>query len=113
MLVGDAGYWKDPISAHGITDALRDAELVATAIVGAIGCASAQRDVADGGLPRTAQPAVRTSCSTSPTGSASAKWTDDEVPGLLKAINASTWEEVTHLDDLGHLTPGAIFADAR
>ena len=26
-LVGDAGYWKDPISAHGLTDALRDAEL--------------------------------------------------------------------------------------
>ena len=44
---------------------------------------------------------------------ASANWTDDEVPGLLKAINASMWEEVTHLDDLGHPTLGAIFADAR
>ncbi len=32
-LVGDAGYWKDPISAHGLTDALRDAELLARAIV--------------------------------------------------------------------------------
>ena len=31
-LVGDAGYWKDPISAHGLTDALRDAELLAGAI---------------------------------------------------------------------------------
>jgi flavin-dependent dehydrogenase len=31
-LVGDAGYFKDPISAHGITDALRDAELLAHAI---------------------------------------------------------------------------------
>ena len=31
-LVGDAGYWKDPIGAHGLTDALRDAELLATAI---------------------------------------------------------------------------------
>lgn len=30
-LVGDAGSWKDPISAHGLTDALRDAELLATA----------------------------------------------------------------------------------
>jgi 2-polyprenyl-6-methoxyphenol hydroxylase-like FAD-dependent oxidoreductase len=28
-LVGDAGYFKDPISAHGMTDALRDAELLA------------------------------------------------------------------------------------
>src|SRR5262249_2238181 len=30
-LVGDAGYFKDPITAHGITDALRDAELLANA----------------------------------------------------------------------------------
>jgi len=32
-LVGDAGYFKDPGTAHGITDALRDAELLARAIV--------------------------------------------------------------------------------
>ncbi|MCB1008999.1 MAG: FAD-dependent monooxygenase [Acidobacteria bacterium] len=31
-LVGDAGYFKDPITAHGLTDALRDAELLACAI---------------------------------------------------------------------------------
>jgi 2-polyprenyl-6-methoxyphenol hydroxylase-like FAD-dependent oxidoreductase len=28
-LVGDAGYFKDPLTAHGITDALRDAEVLA------------------------------------------------------------------------------------
>ncbi len=32
-LVGDAGYFKDPITAHGITDALRDAELLANAVL--------------------------------------------------------------------------------
>jgi menaquinone-9 beta-reductase len=32
-LVGDAGYFKDPITAHGITDALRDAEILARAVV--------------------------------------------------------------------------------
>ena len=31
-LVGDAGYFKDPITAHGITDALRDAEALAGAV---------------------------------------------------------------------------------
>jgi len=31
-LVGDAGYFKDAITAHGISDALRDAELAARAI---------------------------------------------------------------------------------
>ena len=35
-LVGDAGYFKDPISAHGLTDALRDAELLARAIIGGL-----------------------------------------------------------------------------
>ena len=31
-LVGDAGYHKDPITAQGITDAFRDAQLLADAI---------------------------------------------------------------------------------
>jgi 2-polyprenyl-6-methoxyphenol hydroxylase-like FAD-dependent oxidoreductase len=30
--VGDAAYFKDPITAHGISDALRDAELLARAV---------------------------------------------------------------------------------
>lgn len=32
-LVGDASYFKDPYAAHGISDALRDAELLADAVV--------------------------------------------------------------------------------
>ena len=32
-LVGDAGYFKDPLTAHGITDAFRDAELLSRAIL--------------------------------------------------------------------------------
>jgi 2-polyprenyl-6-methoxyphenol hydroxylase-like FAD-dependent oxidoreductase len=31
-LVGDAGYHRDPITGHGISDAFRDAELLATAL---------------------------------------------------------------------------------
>jgi 2-polyprenyl-6-methoxyphenol hydroxylase-like FAD-dependent oxidoreductase len=33
-LVGDAGYYLDPMSAHGISQALRDAELLADAVTG-------------------------------------------------------------------------------
>ncbi|MCU0790575.1 MAG: NAD(P)/FAD-dependent oxidoreductase [Nitratireductor sp.] len=33
-LVGDAAYFKDPLTAHGISDALRDAEILARAIIG-------------------------------------------------------------------------------
>lgn len=32
-LVGDAGYFKDPFAAHGITDAFRDAERLADAVL--------------------------------------------------------------------------------
>jgi flavin-dependent dehydrogenase len=32
-LVGDAGYFKDPITAHGISDALRDAELLTRSLL--------------------------------------------------------------------------------
>jgi 2-polyprenyl-6-methoxyphenol hydroxylase-like FAD-dependent oxidoreductase len=31
-LVGDAGYFRDPITAHGISDALREAEFLAQAV---------------------------------------------------------------------------------
>lgn len=53
-LVGDAGYYKDPLTAHGITDALRDAELLARAVVagtdGALAAYQAARDAASLGL---------------------------------------------------------------
>ncbi|HYY77858.1 MAG TPA: NAD(P)/FAD-dependent oxidoreductase [Actinomycetes bacterium] len=38
-LVGDAGYYRDAITAHGISDALRDAELLAVALDQALGAA--------------------------------------------------------------------------
>ncbi|POX83673.1 NAD(P)/FAD-dependent oxidoreductase [Mycobacterium kansasii] len=43
-LVGDAAYYKDPITAHGITDALRDAELLARAVLAAPHGGQAQLD---------------------------------------------------------------------
>jgi flavin-dependent dehydrogenase len=33
-LVGDASHFKDPLTTHGMTDALRDAELLARAVLG-------------------------------------------------------------------------------
>jgi 2-polyprenyl-6-methoxyphenol hydroxylase-like FAD-dependent oxidoreductase len=33
VLVGDAGYFRDPLTAHGITDALREAEIVSRLIL--------------------------------------------------------------------------------
>lgn len=42
-LVGDAGYFRDPITTHGLTDALRDAELVARAVTGSCSFADYER----------------------------------------------------------------------
>ena len=66
-LVGDAGYYKDPVTAHGLTDALRDAELLVRAVL--------ERHAADGpnSMPSsaTSTPATRCRrhCSMSPNGS--------------------------------------------
>jgi 2-polyprenyl-6-methoxyphenol hydroxylase-like FAD-dependent oxidoreductase len=35
-LVGDAGWWKDPLSTYGMTDAFRDAELLARAVIAGV-----------------------------------------------------------------------------
>lgn len=32
-LVGDAGYFRDPLTAHGISDAFRDADLLASCVI--------------------------------------------------------------------------------
>ncbi|HEX6055018.1 MAG TPA: hypothetical protein VFY98_04330, partial [Intrasporangium sp.] len=39
-LVGDAGYHRDAITGHGISDALRDAELLAQAVDTTLRCPS-------------------------------------------------------------------------
>jgi 2-polyprenyl-6-methoxyphenol hydroxylase-like FAD-dependent oxidoreductase len=49
-LVGDAGYFKDPITAHGMTDALIDAELLARAAA-----EGSERALADYQLARDAR----------------------------------------------------------
>ncbi len=93
-LVGDAGYWKDPLSAHGLTDAFRDAELLARAVVGAgdgdptdaLARYQAERD-------RMAAPLFRAVDRV-----AALHWTNEEIPGLLMQVSAAMTEEVTTLE---------------
>jgi flavin-dependent dehydrogenase len=50
-LVGDAGHFRDPATAHGITDALRDAESLARATVaGSFDDYAGERDAVSIGL---------------------------------------------------------------
>lgn len=78
-LVGDAGYFKDPLTAHGITDALRDAELLARAVEEGTDASlrryTAERnDVARGLLEVTDR-------------IASLAWDDDEVKALHRRLS--------------------------
>ena len=88
-LVGDAGYFKDPYAAHGISDALRDAELLADAIVdGDLGRYEETRDELSAPL-FDALEAI-----------ASYRWTLDELPllhlQLGKAMSAEQRELAAH-----------------
>ena len=98
-LVGDAGYWKDPIGAHGLTDALRDAELLARAII-----ATASTDDADA-LGHYHETRNRLSMPLFDVVDiiAGMTWTDAEIPDLLLRLSSAMSEEVdavAHLDDL-------------
>jgi menaquinone-9 beta-reductase len=92
-LVGDAGYFKDPLTAHGITDALRDAELLADAAAG--GTIS---DFADYAAARDAlsMPLFEVTDSI-----ASFNWNLDQLQSLHQTLNRSMKQEVAHLLTLG------------
>jgi flavin-dependent dehydrogenase len=100
-LVGDAGYFKDPISAHGITDALRDAELLARAVIGsglaerdeALASYQAHRDRISADLFDTVDTI------------AANRWTMDEIPGLLLRLSSAMSLEVETLAGLDAAGP--------
>jgi menaquinone-9 beta-reductase len=85
-LVGDASYFKDPITAHGITDALRDAEILARVVASsgpdAIRRYQAERDELSLRLFRV-------------TGRiASFAWTAEEIGGHLLELGEAMAEEM-------------------
>jgi 2-polyprenyl-6-methoxyphenol hydroxylase-like FAD-dependent oxidoreductase len=97
-LVGDAGYWKDPLSTHGMTDALRDAELLARAVLAAPEPGPAQtaalrgyQDIRD----RLSRPMLAVVERI-----ASYEWDLEGVRGLLRALSGAMTEEVELLAGL-------------
>ena len=91
-LVGDAGYFKDPLSAHGLTDALRDAELLARAIV-----STATTDEPEP-VALARYQSTRDHLSQSMFDAmdviAGQRWSEDEIGALLRRISAATADEV-------------------
>ena len=80
-LVGDAGYHKDPITAQGISDAFRDAELLAEAI--ATGLARLDEALADYERRRNE---ARCRCTSSPTSSPGSSRPPPEMQELFAAL---------------------------
>ena len=101
-LVGDAGYWKDPISAHGLTDALRDAELLALAVIDAASGRHPER-AAFTDYHRTRDRLSLPLFDVVDT-IAGMRWTDSEIPALLLRLNAAMTDEVETLAGLPHHT---------
>ena len=97
-LVGDAGNYRDPITTHGMTDALRDAELLAGAII----------ESTAGGLPETVAlaryQATRDRLSSrlfaATEDVAAYNWTIDRVQTLLRRVSSAMSDEVDHLQTL-------------
>lgn len=96
-LVGDASSYKDPLSAHGITDAFRDAELLARAIVGVLSGAPERAAMDDYHRTRN-RLSVGVFDAIAPI--ASYRWDVTTVEPLLRALSASMADEVTYLDGL-------------
>ena len=94
-LVGDAGYFKDPITTHGMTDALRDAELLADAVL----------EAAAGGAPEAVALARYQATRDRLSGElfaateaiAAYDWDVDRVQRLLRQVSAAMSDEVEHL----------------
>jgi flavin-dependent dehydrogenase len=97
-LVGDAGYFKDPITTHGITDALRDAELLADAILDALA------GVVSEGVGLARYEAMRGHLSSElfdvTERVASYAWDLDEIRILLRQVSSAMSAEVEHVHSL-------------
>ena len=100
-LVGDAGYYKDPITSHGLTDALRDAELLSRAIIVAASDEGAEP------MALATYQSVRDRLSarlfTVTDQIASFRWDLDRIPGLLTEVSDSMADEMICLSELDAL----------
>jgi flavin-dependent dehydrogenase len=100
-LVGDAGYYKDPITTHGMTDALRDAELLAHAITETTTDGSTEA-IAFARYQQT-RDRLSNDLFAATEDVAAYNWTPDTIETLLRRVSAAMTDEVTHLQTLPNL----------
>ena len=91
-LVGDAGYYKDPITTHGITDGLRDAELLADAIMDAQGGEVSERAAYAG--YQSARDRMSTRLFSATEAIAAYDWDEGRVRALLREVSTAMGHEL-------------------
>ncbi len=96
-LVSDAGYFKDPLSTHGMTDALRDAELLSRALIAISRGAGETEALAEYQATRDALsfPLFEVVDTI-----ASQRWTNADIGDLLRRLSSSMTDEVELLSAL-------------
>ena len=96
-LVGDAGYFKDPITTHGMTDALRDAELLADAVQATLSGSAEATVLAEYEYTRDRLSDEMFDVTEAV---AAYDWELDRVRHLLREVSSAMGDEVDHLQSL-------------
>jgi 2-polyprenyl-6-methoxyphenol hydroxylase-like FAD-dependent oxidoreductase len=97
-LVGDAGYFKDPITTHGMTDALRDAELLTDEILETL-TGSVPEAVALARYQATRE-RLSSRLFEATEAVASYDWDLEQVRTLLRRVSSAMSDEVGHLQSV-------------
>jgi 2-polyprenyl-6-methoxyphenol hydroxylase-like FAD-dependent oxidoreductase len=97
-LVGDAGYFRDPITTHGMTDAMRDAELLAAAVLAGWGGSVAESEALEGYQLR--RDALSANLFDASDRIAAYDWDLSEIRQMLRRVSSAMTDEVELLQGL-------------
>jgi 2-polyprenyl-6-methoxyphenol hydroxylase-like FAD-dependent oxidoreductase len=105
-LVGDAGYFRDPITSHGMTDAMRDAELLATAALAGWGGGVSESDAL--GSYQRRRDALSESLFDATDRIAAYDWDLSVIRQLLRRVSSAMTDEVELLQSLPAWGPTTV-----
>ncbi|WP_228484760.1 NAD(P)/FAD-dependent oxidoreductase [Microbacterium cremeum] len=105
-LVGDAGLFRDPISSHGMTDAMRDAEILATQILRARSGECAEQVALE--LYQTLRDRLSLRMFELADRIAAYDWDDDEIRQVIRGHSSAMSDEMDYLTSLPDAGPAAV-----
>jgi 2-polyprenyl-6-methoxyphenol hydroxylase-like FAD-dependent oxidoreductase len=104
-LVGDAGYFKDPITTHGMSDAMRDAELLADALLAVL---SGAPDAAALAAYERTRDSLSSQLFAVTEAVAGFDWDLDRIRVLLREVSSAMADEVDYLQALPQRSIGLV-----